>query len=524
MAVEVTWRNVAAGLVAALVILFMVINIATSSLEETATSFELSTGDDENEQAPKDSSGEKTGDHAKSLGKRAAGRLLRDIVELAARRELDAATFKEALEERRLEINLALVSETAQRRTVWLDWLERLLELLSLSTLFLLLGPLWVYHRLPAATDRRRVAARSVTHFMVATAVALVVANGVASMVVGIQQLQVGLAAFGSPRAAVTDAVIHYVVYSGDNEALSVADLLRRASTEVRRDPLAVLGILDRLWVGLQSIKDSTVLDWAKAGFALAAKLAALYGPLLALATLLVAYRVVVPVIKNVVTHPVRALEDPERGAIWPFLKEQLRVLWQELRAAVWMFFFIFGLVALSVGCVRLLIYPMVVVSIHTVLATFQLVLTGRGLPTAGLIVSTASLALFLLLVMGLTLLPIGMLLSKTHRVVRARIRRKRPFKSFSAYWKTVRTVLFGIMGATAAAAGGTVALYFAADALTGEPMWRVWLPSIFAPLTLAVVWALRVFHKLVEVARTDICEAPPARTAESTTAAEPGG
>jgi hypothetical protein len=452
-----------------------------------------------------------------SAVQRQASRLLWEVAALAARQRLDGRTFRHALKKRRVKINLALIAETANRRTRWLDTLEHVLEMLSLAALIFLLGPLVIYKVLKGEAGKTRkqmraAAWRSVPYFILTSAAVLVVANGVASLVVGIQKLQVALACFGTPRAAVTDAVLHFVIYAGEKEMLSLADLLSKAGAAIRRNPLAAVGLLHHLWSGLQVMRESTLLRLTAKGLAAVAQLIDLYGPVLAVVTLVVTYRILVPVLRNLVRYPIRALHSAQDARIWPFLKSQARVLWQELKAAGWMFVFIFALVAVAVVCVRLASFPVVVAAIRTLLASLQIMARTGTFPDGALMLSTLSLGLFLVLITAFSLLPTGLALSKTYTMLRAKSREKRAFRTFPRYWWLLKTLLLRIIGAILLAGVLIVALYFGLTYVWDSPVAHLYLPAVlFTPLFVLAVWRLHVVSRLIGIARTDPLALPSA-------------
>ena len=458
---------------------------------------EASQGDDTNQ----DSGGEKKRGEARRMAKKLMG----ELVALAAEKRLNEKTFRNALKKQRLRLNLALVSVVANRRTLWLDKLKGVLEALSLVALLFLLGPLYVFKKVNDDHRRRAVAVASIPYFIVTAAVTMVVANGIASLVVSIQKLQVVLASFGSPQVAVTDAVLHFGIYSGKKELLSLAHLLGRAGDAVREDPMVAAGLLYHLWDGLQVIRESALLKMTANIIALLARLVELYGPLLALATLVVTYRVVVPVLRSVFGFPLRAIEEKEQAAIWPFLKTQIKVLWQEFRVAVWMFVFILLLVVLAVVGIRAATLPVVTASIRVLLAYVKTAFETGVFPNTILVLSTLSLGIFLAMITLFFFVPIGITLSKTYTMLRARVREKRSFRSFPEYWRLLKLVLLRIIMVTVGVGTLIVALYFLLSYLLDSTTADLYLPAVlFSPVFLLAVWGLRLGPILLEAARLD--------------------
>jgi len=239
-------------------------------------------------------------------------------------------------------------------------------------------------------------------------------------------------------------------------------------------------------------------LVWAKTSVSVAGWLMSLYGPAIAATTALLAWKVVWPVLHNSAQYPLRRVRGEETEGIWSFIKEQLGILWKEIRASIWMALFIFVFVALSVVAVRALSYPVVEASIKLVVGTVELVAQGRSVPEVALVASLLSVVLYLLVASAMFLAPVGVLVTKTYRVVRLRLYEHRRYKEFGGFWRAVRLGLLHVMGITALAAAASFGAYHVLVHLVANPLVRVWLPALmFAPVLFAMLHAGSVFATL---------------------------
>lgn len=423
--------------------------------------------------------------------------------------KLDLDRLRDRLSDLRLETNLRLINETMRSRTVWLDRLGDLLDVLSLGALVLLLGPWWVRRRAPPGTEPPPWG-RSVPYFVVTAAVVLWVFKVLGGLVVGVEKLQVSVAAFGTPTAAAADAVLHYVVFGADAELERLLRLLLSAPQAVQENPLAGLGVLGGLWLAVQGTLDSTALLLARHAFSLVVRALHLYGPLLAAATLVVAYRMIVPLVRNLVRYPVDALAGADAPGLVRFVLRQIGLLWKEIRAAAWMLLFVLVFTVLAVAAVRVLTFGAVVVLIKTLLAASTAVLAGAGLPDVGLLFALLSVAALLVVVAGTCLGVAAVIFGRAYPVVRARLHEKRRFRRFPQFWRTVRRLGSQVVWPTVVSVGALLALYFLGLEFVDGPTLRVWLPAALGPLLVLLLWRLRVFARLWTLARLDPLAPPP--------------
>ena len=510
MPLKVTWKTILAAVVAMVLIFLNVEGILQGDEEKEKTpseEVESSEFDCNVKSSPKRK--KKKADKSWLKGKPIA-RLAWELSKLEAKGRLGLESFRKELRKQRLKINMVLVVRTVDARARWLDGFARVLEYISLAALLLLLGPLFLFAAVPEEMDRRAVALRSIPFFIITTAAVLLVANGLTSIVIGVQKLQVSLAAFGTPKAAVTDAVMHYVIYTDDRQFMDLAALVGKAHAALKQHPILAVGLLDYLWRGLQVLQNSAVLLWTRRGLSVVARLMDLYGPLIAIAAMVLVYQVVVPVIRNLVRYPVRVLTRQQDAGVWVFIRDQFRVLWREFKTSFWMFLFILVFTAVAVALVRLLVFPMVVVCIKTILSVKAILMAGTSVPTVGMGLSMLSVAVFLILVCGLTLLPVGVVLSKAYFVVRTRAYTKRKYKEFPVFWQTVRRVAVRVVALTALAAGIITGIYFFMMYLVDSPAARIWIPApLFGPVLTVALWRLRVFRNLVSSLKADALAEP---------------
>ncbi len=423
--------------------------------------------------------------------------------------KLDLPRLRDTLGALRVDTNLTLINESMRSRTTWLDRLQELLDILALGAFVLLLGPWWVRRRAASGTAPPPWR-MSIPYFVVTAAVVLWMFKLLGGLVVGVEKLQVAVAAFGTPTAAAADAVVHYVVFGADAELERLLELLLAAPRAVQDNPLYGLGALGGLWAGVQGALDSTALWLARHAFSLVVKALQLYGPLLAVATLLVAYRMIVPLVRNLVRYPVDALSGADAPGLGRFVLRQLGLLWKEIRAATWMLLFVLVFTVLAVAAVRVLTFGAVVVLIKTLLAASAAVASGAGLPDVGLLFALLSIAVLLVVVAGTCLGAAAVIFGRAYPVVRTRLHEKRRFRRFPLFWRTVRRLGSQVVWPTLLSVGALLALYFLALEFVASPTLRVWLPAALGPLLAALLWRLRVFARLWNLARLDPLAAPP--------------
>ncbi|MBI5501389.1 MAG: hypothetical protein HY907_14175 [Deltaproteobacteria bacterium] len=250
------------------------------------------------------------GDAARPAGEgavRPLGQRLRELAESYVSGKLTIEALREHLTAARVAVNVLLINETAQSRVRWLARLDRALELASLSALLLLFGPLWIRWRGRGRPGAAAAAWAVAPYFIVAAAAILVVGNLLIGVVVGTEKIQVTVAALGSPAAAGADAALHYLAYGGDADVDRIFRLVFEAREAALRDPFSALGVAGTLWVAVQGVMDSTLLAWGRHLCIFLFHLLDLYGPILAALTLVVAWRVLFPLVRNLVRYPLDA-------------------------------------------------------------------------------------------------------------------------------------------------------------------------------------------------------------------------
>lgn len=167
---------------------------------------------------------------------------------------------------------------------------------------------------------------------------------------------------------------------------------------------------------------------------------------------------------------------------------------WRELKGTLWMILFIVLLTAVAVVLVRLLAFPMVVVTVKTMLAALPHMQAGGDLPDLALVASLTALAIYLVSCSVLCIVPFAVVLAKAYAVVRHRIAHKHRWRHYPALWRQLRRATRGVAGITVVVATGSAALYLvAALALSGSPYARVWAPAVlFGPVFGVGLWRPR--------------------------------
>ena len=420
--------------------------------------------------------------------------------------DIDVDGLRDVLQQHRGRLNLELTTYTVLARSEWFDRLKLWFAVFSLSALLMLFGPIWVFRQTPPGEERQRKTLRSIPYFFVAAIVTVFVSNILASLVIDVQKLQVTLASFGAPPVAATDALLHYLIHSSDEELLALLDLLFQARHQIGGDPVGAVGLLNHLWVGVQIAHESEIFDAVGTIVTTFAWILDLYAPILAVAASVWVYWVVSPVVKNLVTYPVRASKGQEVESLWQLTKQQLAVIfWRELKASAWAFLFLIVLVLVVVVIMRLVTAALVVVSIKTLLAVESLLAAGDLSFEIPLVVAMVSLALFLGLAMLSCLVPCGVILTRSYQVIRTRLIEKRGFRSFPQFWRTVGGMLFGVVGLGFLSAAVVAAVYWGMLTVVADPMARIWLTApIFGPGMCLVLWRLRVLERFVTLVRLD--------------------
>jgi hypothetical protein len=449
-------------------------------------------------------------DGAEEADEEPVDRSLHDrLVELAGQYvagKLDLDGLRSRLADARGEINIVLVNETAAPRVRWLERLREMLRLASLASLALLLGPWWVYRRRRAGPDAGAAAWASAPYFLVTAAAVLLVGNLLVELVVGLEKLQVSAAAWGSPAASAADATVHYLVYGADADLDALLRTLLAAPAEAAKDPVvATFGAAGFLFAAVQGALQSTALAWSRHLFSFLFRVLDLYGPVLALLTLVVAYRVLAPLLRNLVRYPLDVTAGRPAPSLARFVVEQLKVVWRELRAATWMVIFVLVFTILAVAAVRLLTGAAVIVLLKTLLAAGTVVAGGRELPDLALLFTMLSLVTFLVVVCLLCLAAAAVVFAKAYPMVRARLIERRRFRRFPVFWRMALRFGTKVVLPTVVAAGAVVAVWYALLLTIDDPSWRVWLaPPLLGPALLLLLWAQGVFRWFWRLARTD--------------------
>lgn len=466
---------------------------------------------DEQETEAAVSAGGGTAGGAPSHARQPLSLQLRELAESYVVGTLTLEGLRDRLTDARLAVNVVLINETAQGRVRWLARLGRGLELASLAALLLLAGPLWVRRRRRGTPEANAAAWKSVPFFVVATAALLVVGNLVIALLVGTEKLQVTVAAFGSPAAAGADAALHYLAYGGDADVDRILRLVFDARAAIVQDPFSAFGVAGVLWVAVQGVMQSTLLQWGRHLFTALFHLLDLYGPLLAALTALVAWGMLAPLVRSLVRYPLDAAAGRTVPTLGRFVLDQLVFAWREVRAATWMLGFVLVFTVLAVAAVRVLTGAAVIVLLKTLLAATAAVAAGKALPDGALFCTMLSLLVYVVLAAVVCLVSAALIFGKAYPVMRTRLHDKRRLRSFSAFWGMTRGLITRVVWPTLVASGVVFALYWALLLTVTDPGWRVWLAApLLGPLTLLLLLAQGVLRRLLRAFRVD----PLARTA----------
>lgn len=428
--------------------------------------------------------------------------------------ELDLPGFRETLSEHRVAINAYLYVDTVRRRTAFLSLLESALQRWTLVALILLVGPVFLFLKCRERPDRGALARRSIPYFIATAAALLVLASPMIDFVVGMQRFQIELACAGAPNVALSDATIHHLIHSDDAELTQLMGMLFEARELVETNPTTALGMVEHLYLGASLAQQSRLFDVARQTMTYMSRVIDLYGPLLAIATLLIFIQIIVPVIKRISLYPWRVVNGEIRAGAWPFFKEHLLLLWRLTRAAAWLFAFVLVFTLLAVAAVRLLSFPVASVSIEGILASEMVLAEGGRLADVAIVATSVSLGVFLVLVSMCCLGAMGLILARSYMVVWTRLSAKRKFKLFPNYWRLVRQLMVRVFLLSLVCAVLVFLVYWLAETVAESASVRVWLPApVFGPIMALLLWRLGVFKKLFELAKLDVLALPDAET-----------
>ena len=418
----------------------------------------------------------------------------------------DPEGFRSALNEARWRINLSLGGQVAEHRTAWAGPMARAINWLSLGFLLLLLGPALVFLRGRKArrdqTESKLARAlHSTPYFVVSAGATMMVLRGLSRLIIDVSTIQIGLGSMGSLSPSLSDATLHLIVH--DNSA-ATDTLLQQLSQ------LDSFSLFEGFWRLCGDVYDSGLLRVANPLFDGLTWLVDLYGPVLAVLTVMVMVRIVVPVLRNLLVYPANVargvlVETPGR-----FLWVQLKRLWAEVRVAFWSILFIVLIEAMAVLLVRALSFPIAWMALEALSTALSQVALGGDLPDLGLFFTLLSLALTLGGVAVFCLASAATLLSRAQVMLRARQSEKRGFREFPAFWRLVASVVRQVVGPTLLVFTGGVLAYAALTFVFGGNT-RVWAPVAVAPIVLGgIVW-LRLPTKLWALTKVDVLARPGA-------------
>jgi hypothetical protein len=211
------------------------------------------------------------------------------------------------------------------------------------------------------------------------------------------------------------------------------------------------------------------------------------------------------PVARSAIDYPKRALEG-NAEPLGKFAKSQLIVVWREFRAVLWSIGLSLVVLLLLVALMRGFAAILVVVTIKSVLAAYQLLEAGESLPELAIFTSILSAAVLMLIGIGSLFLAASHLLRITFGVVRARYLAGQKFRSCRPFWRLSGRTLFRVFGGVFVAAAGAAACYALAAWAVQAPDYRVWLgvPTV-SPVFLLLFWRLRIARELRSLRRISV-------------------
>lgn len=405
---------------------------------------------------------------------------------------LDLAGAKTRLAEERLAINLDLIIQSAQSRAQWFANLQQSVQRLLLVSLLLLFGPIWLARKRPPG-ERRTVALRATPYFVAATAALLSVGAMLIGAVMGIHSVQVTFASLAAVKVSVTDALIHYIVYSDDPGL----DRLFGVMFTARDQPLGALGLIDHLLLGVQAAQESRILGHAYRMATWLGRGLELYVPLIAVGAVALAVQTAIPVVRETLSYPAQAIGGQVDGSLWIFAKRQFALVWREIRITLWMFLYVMLFVIGLTVAVRLLSYGLVAVWIDSLLATNTILDSGQALPDATVLVSLVGGGLFFAAATLALVAPAGRQVSYTYLLLRHRATHRQRFRDYPEYWRQARSALFRRIPLTILAVVIVLAGYVVLAAVIESPWFRLWLPAVvLAPGLPLVMWGFRLLRR----------------------------
>ncbi|MBR56664.1 MAG: hypothetical protein CMH54_01255 [Myxococcales bacterium] len=389
--------------------------------------------------------------------------------------------------------NLVLFQHIANNRTRWTKVASRFFETACLLSLLLLLGPFWIRRRLEGQADRNQRALQSVPYFLVASAATMLITKQVVQMVFNLQIMQIVIASVGSPPIALTNDFMLYFLWMGEAKIAMIDQLSAQTEALAMTDPLAAMGVMQHLFSGMEQARDSALLGTAFQVAGWSSNLISLYGPLLALATLVLLYGVMSPLIRELLRAPMAVAEGREEMQIWPLVKSILWIFWREFRAMLWTILFLTFVLLFGVIFVHLLCFPLTVAGVETISAVFSLVMASEHFPDIAIFFALLSMAIYLFVGFVLLMVPLGLAAKQTFLVTRHRGLHKEKFRNYPNYRSLLRIIFTRLIPRTFLCACISSLSYGLGLYVFSSGTFIIWWSAIsFSPLFIASLWLLK--------------------------------
>lgn len=394
--------------------------------------------------------------------------------------------LREAIREHRVTINVSLINASARARTGWFPALERAMAWLALALGLGLVG--WPLVRRNLETF---------PFFALFGGMSALTLTFLSSFLIDVQNTQLTVASAGASSVAIADATLQYAISSDDAHITALNERFAQLTELSQDDPLEAFALLGRLWQSRQTLREAPLTETSLAVFNELVWLGDLYGPILALMTLVLLIRVVGPILRDFARYPAEAEQAQAPPALAPFLKEELKLIGRELKLTFLMVLLIFVVLAVCVVLVRLVTMPVVFSALRALLAAEATVFEGGTLPEVGLFATLLSLGLTLLLLSLVLLVPAGVLLSHLYTMLRQRAQSGQRLRDMAPQRKALRGLIVPVMG------GGLLAFALGLSVVwLLSPLSWVYVPMATAPLVLVALVVMRVPTALLKHGR----------------------
>jgi hypothetical protein len=380
-----------------------------------------------------------------------------------------------------------------ERRFRWVELMGTILQFCCLAFLLLALGPLWVRRRLAGQPDRNQQALRLVPYFLVVTTAVIFITSQLVGVIIGLQGAQIGMATVGSPPIAMTNDLLLYIKFMGADQLSIITAIVGDTETTFAQNPLEGLGSMENLLLGVGEIREASLLGSAFVVVGWVSHLSGLYGPAIALATLVLMYTVIAPIVRELVAYPMRVAQGEEEALAGAFTKKIFRLLWQEMRAMFYGLWKLFVVLMLGVLCMHLLCFPIVVATLDALQLSIVEIHESGSFDEVAWFVTLISMAVFLMVSFVVLMVPMGMSVKQAYVVARDKVAKKRKFRDYVHLKALNRMIYRRLVPRTLLAALVPTVLYFVGMKLGGSPGFQLWWTSLcFGLVFLLCLWRLK--------------------------------